>query len=539
MGTRDNAGIINLINRTFAKTFAEEAAKNPISFLVGKYVSNPNEGSSNDSVKESLAGAIVGKTLDPNDVFSIVTLRNDWVQGKAYNAYDPTKDNTNHYVLVTRSNGARSVWLCIDNGSSSGNGLVSTVMPIGDFGKIIKTDDGYKWLKLYNLTGQLDKFVSTNFIPVPTNEDIAGASAGSVLALSQKSVDFWQKNRGSLLRVDVDPVISKIRWTNPIKADFNQRPTTPATVSVIQSNDTTNTIRERRGYQLVDIDVIAGSTGYTETYDNLTLDAEPSYSPDNLTLDHIVGDSYSSTLNRYGPFVKPIFSLGSLDFPAIMNADRGMFVATMDFNEIKSSGTEATTFDSVALVQNLKHSTGSNIVDVLGSNAVFRASDKITLTEGPNEELNDLVISPTISNGTRSFLGKVVSVNASNKTLELVAGDHNMNPSDIVYRRNATTNSPSSITTSLNSYLSDIESGVSFSFGSSQAVAAAQVIGNSLDSDQQQIASTSSAVDLGEGRLGTDTVALYTNKFLSNSTIQNTQGIVFRAIIGGDGIKAI
>ena len=40
-----------------------------------------------------------------------------------------------------------------------------------------------------------------------------------------------------LLRVDVDPVVSKIRWTNPIEADFNQRPATPATVSVIQSND--------------------------------------------------------------------------------------------------------------------------------------------------------------------------------------------------------------------------------------------------------------------------------------------------------------
>lgn len=87
--------------------------------------------------------------------------------------------------------------------------------------------------------------------------------------------------------------------------------------------------------------------------------------------------------------------------------------------------------------------------------------------------------------------------------------------------------------------MSQVESGVLHSFGSSQGFAAAQVIGNSLDSDQQQIASTSSAVDLGEGRLGTDTVALYTNKFLSNSTIQNTQGIVFRAIIGGDGIKAI
>ena len=75
------------------------------------------------------------------------------------------------------------------------------------------------------------------------------------------------------------------------------------------------------------------------------------------------------------------------------------------------------------------------------------------------------------------------------------------------------------------------------SFATSQLRTASTSVGTTVS--QKQIASSSSAVDLGEGRFGTDTVALYTNKFLSGSTIQNTQGIVFRAIIGGDGIKAI
>ena len=538
MGTRDNAGIINLINKTFAKTFVQEAEENPITFLVGKYASNPNEGTSNDSVKESLAGAIVGKTLEPRDVYSIVTLRNDWVSGKSYNAYDPTRDNSNHYALVTRSNGARSVWLCIDNGRFYESGLPSTVMPVGDFGKIIKTEDGYKWLKLYNLTGQLDKFVTTNFIPVPTNENIAGASAGSPLALSQKSLNYWQTNRGSLLRVDVDPVVSKIRWTNPITAGFNQRPATEAVINVIQTNDTINVIQERRGYKLEDIDVVSGATGYTETYNNLILGEEPNYSPDNLTLDHLVGDAYISTLDRYGPFIKPIFSLGSLDLPAILNADRGMFVASMDFNEIKTSGTEATSFDSVSLVQNLKHSSGTNIEKVIGKNTVFRASDKITLTAAPDQAVDDTILSPTISSNTRSSLGKVVSVNASQKTVELVGGDKNMKPSDVIYRRNATTNTPSLVRSSKSTYDSlSSAAKAGLSFATSQLRTASTSVGTTVS--QKQIASSSSAVDLGEGRFGTDTVALYTNKFLSGSTIQNTQGIVFRAIIGGDGIKAI
>jgi hypothetical protein len=411
-------------------------------------------------------------------------------------------------------------------------------MPVGDFGKIIKTEDGYKWLKLYNLTGQLDKFVTTNFIPVPTNENIAGASAGSPLALSQKSLNYWQTNRGSLLRVDVDPIVSKLRWTNPITAGFNQRPATEAVINVVQSNDTINVIQERRGYKLEDIDVVSGATGYTETYNNLILGEEPNYSPDNLTLDHLVGDAYISTLDRYGPFIKPIFSLGSLDLPAILNADRGMFVASMDFNEIKTSGTEATSFDSVSLVQNLKHSSGTNIEKVIGKNTVFRASDKITLTAAPDQVVDDTILSPTISSNTRSSLGKVVSVNASQKIVELVGGDKNMKPSDVIYRRNATTNTPSLVRSSKSTYDSLSSSTKALlSFDTSQLRTASTSVGTAVT--QKQIASSSSAVDLGEGRFGTDTVALYTNKFLSGSTIQNTQGIVFRAIIGGDGIKAI
>ena len=112
-----------------------------------------------------------------------------------------------------------------------------------------------------------------------------------------------------------------------------------------------------------------------------------------------------------------------------------------------------------------------------------------------------------------------------------------MNVNDIVFRRNSTVNTPSNIVTNSLAYAASIDAGFSFSLAPTTSAAAAESIGSATTT--RKIASTSTAIDLGEGRLGKDTVALYTNKFLSSSTIQNTQGIVFRAIIGGDGIKAI
>ena len=68
-----------------------------------------------------------------------------------------------------------------------------------------------------------------------------------------------------------------------------------------------------------------------------------------------------------------------------------MIVASIDSSEIQKV-TDVTSFDSVSLVQNLKHSSGDNIDKVIGTNTAFRMSDKIKLTSTANLSVSDTSI---------------------------------------------------------------------------------------------------------------------------------------------------
>jgi hypothetical protein len=46
-------------------------------------------------------------------------------------------------------------------------------------------------------------------------------------------------------------------------------------------------------------------------------------------------------------------------------------------------------------------------------------------------------------------------------------------------------------------------------------------------------------IEKGEGKAGTNTQTLYTNKLGASDSITQSQGIVFRAIIGGDGVREV
>ena len=75
MSARNNSGIVQLVNKTFAKTFADEAARNPITFVIGKYDPEGNEDITSDEAKETFGGAVVGKTIDGSDSYALVADR--------------------------------------------------------------------------------------------------------------------------------------------------------------------------------------------------------------------------------------------------------------------------------------------------------------------------------------------------------------------------------------------------------------------------------------------------------------------------------
>ena len=91
MASKANAGIVQLINKTFAKTFVDESKVNPITFVVGRFSAEGDESVNSDEAKQTLGGAVVGKTIDGEDSFSLVAERNDWRSGKVFNAYDPNR----------------------------------------------------------------------------------------------------------------------------------------------------------------------------------------------------------------------------------------------------------------------------------------------------------------------------------------------------------------------------------------------------------------------------------------------------------------
>lgn len=101
------------------------------------------------------------------DNFSLVIPRHDWIANTIYPAFDDAVANipTNGYYVLTDEN---NVYICMQQGKDGGGDPVrSTIKPTGTAVNPISTSDGYVWKFLYNIsTGDANKYVSTNFIPV-------------------------------------------------------------------------------------------------------------------------------------------------------------------------------------------------------------------------------------------------------------------------------------------------------------------------------------------------------------------------------------
>ena len=81
MSAKSNAGIVQLVNKTFAKAFVDEVKTNPVTFVIGKFNAEGEETVTSDEAKQSLGGAVVGKTIQGEDSFALITERINWVSG--------------------------------------------------------------------------------------------------------------------------------------------------------------------------------------------------------------------------------------------------------------------------------------------------------------------------------------------------------------------------------------------------------------------------------------------------------------------------
>ena len=90
-----------------------------------------------------------------------------WTKSRHYNPWSSVSASTGNFYAYNIQNGY--VYLCISdnfkNRTDLSGSIVSTIRPTHTAG-IQRYDDGYSWRPLYKITSSIERFVSTNWIPV-------------------------------------------------------------------------------------------------------------------------------------------------------------------------------------------------------------------------------------------------------------------------------------------------------------------------------------------------------------------------------------
>ena len=90
--------------------------------------------------------------------------KNLWTLNTVYTAYSATDASlfTEPFPVV---NGNNSVYKCLNNN----NGSQSKNVPVGSSTNTIVLSDGYNWKFMYNLNDTMATFLTSSFLPVPTD----------------------------------------------------------------------------------------------------------------------------------------------------------------------------------------------------------------------------------------------------------------------------------------------------------------------------------------------------------------------------------
>jgi hypothetical protein len=134
--------------------------------LVGKTQSTEINTNSSRLFIDGWRDADLTYKVTRNDVSGVIE-NIQWARSKMFIPWDANlaQTQTNYYVYNSQN---QYVYLCISNNDYNRSdlvGQVSTVRPTHTTG-IQKYSDGFSWLPVYKVTSSMQKFVSSNWIPI-------------------------------------------------------------------------------------------------------------------------------------------------------------------------------------------------------------------------------------------------------------------------------------------------------------------------------------------------------------------------------------
>lgn len=172
-----------------------------------------------DTIKEqneAKRNILFYQKIIPSDV-SLVAPRYDWTSGIVYDQYEDDvelwKLSKKYYVLVQEGD-EFGVFVCLSNNGGSAS-TASPSLPINGSAATqeIITSDGYVWKYLYTLTDEMEKFLTSSYIPVVILDQISYNDA-RVLALAVK----LDAENGSIQKITIN---TTDEFTNLVNPDFS------------------------------------------------------------------------------------------------------------------------------------------------------------------------------------------------------------------------------------------------------------------------------------------------------------------------------
>jgi len=319
--------LTGLLSESFARDFKNQN----LTLVFGKSSDNTNEPDYRSTQSARTLNGVVAVNLsqENNTWFKSVARNVSW-ERRVFESWDNTKDmDGKDYYAVVNDNGVRRVYWCLDNNQ----GGISTVPPSGTDISPIKTADDYTWQFLYSISGDLSRFYTNKWIPVPSVDEINNPNlpSNSQLNLTKLMMDYWNNRIGSIIRFNInDSAVKNIRWSSEPRIEFLETGDEECTFDVKWDFFSNSPISTEDGYRLRRIDVANHGKGYSDSFENLYCYGEPSF-PSDKTTDNIFGNTnYGDVI---APFVYPVIS-PAMDLLTLLNADSAMIVYSIDSSRL-------------------------------------------------------------------------------------------------------------------------------------------------------------------------------------------------------------
>jgi hypothetical protein len=200
--------------------------------VIGKdttFVNEPTPDDVLDNVEQSefkvRDEAIGAKKVSSADV-SLAITRYDWIQGTVYAMYRDidTKLHEKNFYVITKDN---NVYKCLNNNGNS----ASLYEPRGYDLSPFTSADGYTWKYMYTVnTGDADKFLTTNYIPVKERSigdgsveserqiEVQTASVNGaieMIELNNEGINYLQVANGAVIDATAETVTLSVAATPP------------------------------------------------------------------------------------------------------------------------------------------------------------------------------------------------------------------------------------------------------------------------------------------------------------------------------------